>query len=630
MLRQTSRIARVQKTPPARCSGRIATKARAHTHTSSSNTNRARSGSSRVDFRLPLAGLAGSVTAAALVYSYAKVNPVLNEAAPEAPRPKRKAAELASVIWDDEHLLALAWGSNRDGLISPTQPEVEGFRVPTSVPWLKDVALRDLALHERHGVCVDARGDVYQWNTQSKGPSLALSGKDIVSVEAAPSRIFALSSSGKIYVLSSDLQQDAGKQSSGSSWNPLSWGSSEEKKDYVQLEADQRLDWGEKFISISAGNEHLLALTSKGRTFAHPLSKNANSYGQLGIRRVSLPKDSGSGSTDRIAVDLVPKAVADPYANISRTKRIVAPTAEELEEESAPSEPEKPNIRYCDRLYEVPSLKGVRMAQAVAGARSSFVRTEAEGRVLAWGANEYGQLGLGSTVTVDTIVIPTEVVFSKSTSAGTRSQCVDINTGGDLTFFTVERSDGSFMPSTDLLGCGMGQWGGLGNGMYTTAQGQPSRVRAVSGLLEFSENAQNLQPIVPYAISISPAGHVLLTLDTLARAGPGVSAGGGRDLLVWGANREHQLGNGKRASLATPATLELPGLPGGGGPNVDIVKTEDTGGSAVDKGRMMLLKRRAKEVQDLQGRRWKTNVDVEQRAVAGWGSSLVYWKVSQK
>ncbi|KAL5490451.1 hypothetical protein ACEPAI_5284 [Sanghuangporus weigelae] len=630
MLRQTSRIARAQKTPPARYNGRIVTRVRARTHTSSSNTYRARSGPSRVDFRLPLAGLAGSVTAAALVYSYAKVNPVLNEAAPEAQGSKRKATELTPIIWDDEHLLALAWGSNRDGLISPTQPEVEGFRVPTSVPWLKDVALRDLALLERYGVCIDARGDLYQWNTESKGPYLTLSGKDIVSLQTAPSRIFALSSSGKIYVLSSDLQQDTGKRSSGCSWNPLSWGSSELKTDYVELEADQKLGWGEKFISISAGTEHLLALTSKGRTFAHPMSKNANSYGQLGIRRISLPKDSGSSSTNRIAVDLVSKAVTDSYANISRTKRIVAPTTEELEQESAPSEPEEPSIRYCDRLFEVPSLKGIKIAQAVAGARSSFVRTEADGRVLAWGANEYGQLGLGSTVTVDTIVIPTEVAFSKSTSAGTRSQCVDINTGGELTFFTVERSDGSFMPSTDLLGCGMGQWGGLGNGMYTTAQGQPSRVRAVSGLLEFSEKTQNLQPLVPYAISISPAGHVLLTLDTLARAGPGVPAGGGRDLLVWGANREYQLGNGKRASLATPATLELSGLPGGGGPNVDTVKTEDIGDSAVDKGRLMLLKRQAKEVKDLQGRRWKTNVDVEQRAVAGWGSSLVYWKISQK
>lgn len=53
-----------------------------------------------------------------------------------------------------------------------------------------------------------------------------------------------------------------------------------------------------------------------------------------------------------------------------------------------------------------------------------------------------------------------------------------------MVFFTVERVDGTSVPVTDLLACGMGQWGGLGTGVYTTAQGEPARVKTVSGLLE--------------------------------------------------------------------------------------------------------------------------------------------------
>ena len=60
---------------------------------------------------------------------------------------------------------------------------------------------------------------------------------------------------------------------------------------------------------------------------------------------------------------------------------------------------------------------------------------------------------------------------------------INTNSGGDLTFFLVERSNNGQM-SNDLLACGMGQWGALGNGLYTTAQGTPTKVRAVSGLLE--------------------------------------------------------------------------------------------------------------------------------------------------
>lgn len=65
----------------------------------------------------------------------------------------------------------------------------------------------------------------------------------------------------------------------------------------------------------------------------------------------------------------------------------------------------------------------------------------------------------------------------------------DILIGGDLTFFIVERNDGSSIRTTDVLSCGMGQWGGLGNGLYSTAQGSPSRVKGVSGLVECRSSA---------------------------------------------------------------------------------------------------------------------------------------------
>ena len=106
---------------------------------------------------------------------------------------------------------------------------------------------------------------------------------------------------------------------------------------------------------------------------------------------------------------------------------------------------------------------------------------------------------------------------------------------------------------------------------------------------------------MPHDISVSPTGHVLLTLDTLARGGPGAA---GRDLLAWGANYEYQLGNGRRGSSASPVALQ-----------------------SGDGARFLLARRRAGEVRDLQGRVWKKGVEVEQAAVAGWANSVVYWKI---
>jgi len=171
-----------------------------------------------------------------------------------------------------------------------------------------------------------------------------------------------------------------------------------------------------------------------------------------------------------------------------------------------------------------------------------------------------------------------------------------------LAFFTVERVDGTAIRNVEVLSCGNGQYGGLGNALFSNAQSVPVRTKAVSGLLEFSEKTNNLQPIIPHAVSVSPDGHVLLALDTYAHSGPG---GGGMDLLAWGTNYDYQVGNGKRASIGVPATLETEG-----------------------GDRIMLQKQRAKAVRDLQGRVLARSVDVEQVAIAGYGNSLVYWRIA--
>jgi alpha-tubulin suppressor-like RCC1 family protein len=162
-------------------------------------------------------------------------------------------------------------------------------------------------------------------------------------------------------------------------------------------------------------------------------------------------------------------------------------------------------LKFSDRFFEVPALRDVRVVQIAAGARSSFVRTDT-GRVLGWGANDYGcvqyfplspsvtnphttigtdrQIGLGGNVTLDTITVPTEVVLWRGTPSGTRTRCIDLNVGGDLAFFTVERVDGTAISNVELLSCGNGQYGGLGNALFSNAQSVPVRTKAVSGLLE--------------------------------------------------------------------------------------------------------------------------------------------------
>lgn len=170
----------------------------------------------------------------------------------------------------------------------------------------------------------------------------------------------------------------------------------------------------------------------------------------------------------------------------------------------------------------------------------------------------------------------------------------------------------------DVLACGNGQSGSLGSAVYSNAKPEPVRVKNVSGLLECtrislfififetktntdSEQTNNMQPIRPHSISVSPTGHVLLALDTLSKS-TGIHSG--RDLMVWGANYDFQLGTGKRSSLASATNLHR-----------------------ADGSRYMLMTARADVVKDLRGAVWKRNAQVEQTAVAGVGNSLVYWRI---
>lgn len=137
-----------------------------------------------------------------------------------------------------------------------------------------------------------------------------------------------------------------------------------------------------RFTSISAGRDHLVALTSQGRTFALPISLSANTYGQLGFRKFTLPDSTAANppTTPRIPIELTPRVLEDPHALATpfvRSGQVGSPTHVE------------PGIGFCDMLFEVPALKGLRVAQAVAGDRCTYARTE-EGRVLAWGANSFG------------------------------------------------------------------------------------------------------------------------------------------------------------------------------------------------------------------------------------------------
>ncbi|KAJ7470577.1 regulator of chromosome condensation 1/beta-lactamase-inhibitor protein II [Mycena latifolia] len=546
--------------------------------------HRSASGSYRKSIPVrPAFWASSAVLASALWYSQRKV--LHNDAAavPFAPETKKPAWPSGSVFDANtsDTLTTLVWGSNRAKILSPLLPSSITIKKPFAATWLDNVALRDLALHERHAACVDVRGDVYQWGEgfASSGlddgcPTRTLSGKGIVKLQLTDRRVFALSKSGGVYVLDSSASTQALAEPRAASWWKF-W-ASPQLVDFVELKPQHSLGLGEKFVSISAGRDHLLALTSTGRTYSCPINQDANACGQLGFDAPALWSPAH-----------IPKSIASPSYTAATSYNRRPPAAD------SPSDVGNDTIRFCTTLYEIPVLKGINIAQVATGTRSSFARTET-GKVLAWGANERGQLGLGANFPSEPIAIPTEVVLWPTKAQESNTRCLGVYAGGNLTAFAVERAPANAKEAAtvELLMCGDGQWGGLGNNLYSSAQISPVRVRPLSGLVEYNDATQRLQGIAPQSISISPTGHVLATLDP---------SSGGRDLHAWGRNIDYELGNGRKASVPSPMPV-------------------DSG-----NGRLLLQRKETKTVQNLRGGKGR-NMLVEQVVAVGFGCTIIYWR----
>ena len=158
-------------------------------------------------------------------------------------------------------------------------------------------------------------------------------------------------------------------------------GKSKPRRVYQPLDSD---DLRFRFTSISAGNDHLLTVTSAGRAFTHPITLDANSHGQLGKRKIRVESLEGSPLSSEI--ELIPRIQQDPFSDATP---FIRPRASETS-----TEPKRLPLKL---LYEIPSLRGISVAQAIAGGRSSYVRTK-DGRVLSWGANEYGWVHVTTTL----------------------------------------------------------------------------------------------------------------------------------------------------------------------------------------------------------------------------------------
>ncbi|CAK7208399.1 hypothetical protein SCUCBS95973_000089 [Sporothrix curviconia] len=452
-----------------------------------------------------------------------------------------------------------AWGSNAGRVVAPDSPDAF-VKEPRRIAFFNGQILRDLRLDSDVGVAVNERGDVLQWGVGYWGkaavaaaakaktalaPVATLNGKDIVKVALSNDRVIALSAGGAVYSLPIS-QTDAlpalhaPSSSSSNGWRSLFWSTpstpagSSVPAAGVRTLTPSTLGWGERVIDVRGGQEHCIMLTSKGRVFSAVSSLTSFPIkGQLGVPGLTWET--------------------------------------------------RPRDRPLDAPYEIPGLKGIAAAQIATGDYHSLVLAK-DGALYSFGDNSTGQLCIPASPSFSSTAAPVQVPVSKLYETPSDSKAfvlagseakkgrpvprvTSIAAGGATSFFTVdvvrESPDGHRQAAVtaDTWSCGSGIYGSLGTGKWVhISTTGPAKIRALSGLSEYSETTRAVVPIRLSHLEVG-ATHAAAVLDNATRVAASSSlhtsadTNWGADTLWWGGNEYYQLGTGKRSNQAEPVRI---------------------------------------------------------------------------
>ncbi|MQY14335.1 hypothetical protein SRB5_44990 [Streptomyces sp. RB5] len=304
---------------------------------------------------------------------------------------------------------ALSWGINRQGELGDgsTDPRSE----PGGILLPDGVTLTDVEAGARFGLGVTSEGRVLAWGDNRSGQlgdgttddrrepvEVRLpEGVRITDVSGGGFHSLALASDGRLFAWGRNAEGQLGD------------GSDEDQ--HLPVEVD--LPPGVTVTAISAGNVHSLALTSDGRVLAW----GGNGFGQLG-------DNSTDDREEPVAVHIPDGTTITAIAAGDRHSLALTSEGRVLAWGNS-AFGQLGNGSTQTRLEPVEALipAGTRVTAIAAGFYHSLAVTS-EGNALAWGDNFYGQLGDGTTTDRHTpvdVLLPDGVTVRDVEAGGSHS-----------------------------------------------------------------------------------------------------------------------------------------------------------------------------------------------------------------
>ncbi|KAI9017057.1 regulator of chromosome condensation 1/beta-lactamase-inhibitor protein II [Gaertneriomyces semiglobifer] len=521
------------------------------------------------------------------------------------------AANVDQVNESRQKLGVYVWGANRGNVAAPGEDAADIIPSAKRVEAFAGKVLRDLAFGNGHAACIDEKGNLLQWGSRFDYGSVDaknshLTSKPPLMTLHGKDLVQVTCTENKVYALARN----------GDIFCLSANGPQAPERPSVKLEIPNSR-WRERVTGIQSGNHHLAAVTNSGRLFTLPADSKGNECGQLG--------------------PVQPPQIVGAESGLS---------------EAPP------------KMLLVGGLESVTIKQVACGDRHTLIRT-ADGRVLSFGDNTYGQLGrecanrlksAAGDSTAENVLINDSGNGSQSPDQQPTTNTpfvVKVAAGGNTSLFVVDGPK-----ATDVFSAGMGLHGQLGNGTVRQVMARPQPVKGLSGLKEYDEKIRAVRPIRVEHIEVAPGGtHCAAVLATAQASEEGTkwfSSGAspavvyGNDVQMWGHNQCGELAapDGGRSNATTPiypraivynedaATLDQ-------SPATAIGKTDKTeeagdlvlpitnavgGSSGLEVGRLQLAPPGKVPVSDANGK--LRHVNAYQHISLGKDLTAVYFKLA--
>ena len=265
---------------------------------------------------------------------------------------------------------------------------------------------------------------------------------------------------------------------------------------------------GSHVTAVAAGDNHSLALTSDGRVLAWGF----NGFGELGD---GTTVDSSTPVPVHLPAWTRITAIAAGYQSLALTSDGgMLAWGDDTYGELGDGDGGIGRYRTTPAWVHLPT--GTRVTAIAADDDDSLALT-ADGRLLAWGANDYGQLGNGTT-TGSSLPVPVHL------PAGVHVTAVAADSAHDLAL----TSDGQVLA-----------WGDNDAGQLGDGNGGIGRYRTTPGWVHLPAGAR---------VTAIAGGALIHSLAVTCD---------GR-VLAWGDNDLGELGNGTTTSSTTPVWVHLP------------------------------------------------------------------------